>query len=129
MKITENDNIVCFDVDETLVMWSWPSTHEHEVIHFDNFGVKVALLPHLKHIELMKQFKARGQYVIVWSQGGWQWALEVVKRLGIESLVDEVKTKPKWIIDDLPSGAWMSRSYMDLDGKRITTKIIDTEKN
>ena len=67
----------------------------------------------------MRQFKARGHYVVVWSQGGYQWARAVCETLGITDLVDEVKTKPKWIIDDLPPSVWMTRSYMDLSGKRM----------
>jgi hypothetical protein len=67
----------------------------------------------------MRQFKARGHYVVVWSQGGYAWAEAVCKTLGIESLVDEVKTKPKWCIDDLAPAVWMTRSYMDLNGKRL----------
>lgn len=119
MKITENDNVVCFDVDDTLVMWSWPEKFNDDVITFNNFGHDVQLVPHKKHIELMKQFKARGHYVIVWSQGGYEWAKAVCETLQIERFVDEVKTKPKWIVDDLPPSVWMTRSYMDLDGKRI----------
>lgn len=132
MKVTENDNVVCFDVDETLVMWSWPPQFDGDTIQFDNFGYKTTLLPHQKHIDLMKQFKARGHYVIVWSQGGYQWAREVVKTLGIEDYVDEVKTKPKWCVDDLPPQAWMTRSYMNLDGKRISygeAKAVFGEEN
>lgn len=120
MKVIENDNIVCFDVDETLVMWSWPAEYDGQTIVFDNFGMAENLLPHYKHIELLKQFKVRGQYVVVWSQGGYRWAEEVVKKLGIEQYVDEVRCKPKWYVDDLPSSAWMEkRTYMNLEGKRI----------
>lgn len=120
MIITENDNIVCYDVDETLVMWSWPPEYDGQAVEFDNFGFKTMLLPHQPHIDLLKQFKARGHYVIVWSQGGYQWAAEIVKKLGLESYVDEVKTKPKWLVDDLPPQAWTYRTYMNLEGKRIT---------
>ena len=131
MIVTRNDNVVCFDVDDTLVMWSWESRFNEQSIVFDNFGYETRLLPHQKHIDLMKQFKARGHYVIVWSQGGYEWAASVVKTLQLESYVDEVKTKPKWVIDDLPPGAWLTRSYMDLDGKRISygeTKAVFGEE-
>ena len=67
----------------------------------------------------MREFKARGHYVIVWSQGGWEWAEAVVKALGLEDLVDEVKTKPQWMVDDICPSIWSSRSYMDLDGNRL----------
>lgn len=128
MKVIETNNLVCFDVDDTLVMWDIPESREHEAITFNSFGYPCRLLPHHKHIELMKQFRARGHTVIVWSQGGYEWALAVVKKLGIEDCVDVVMTKPKWIVDDLPPAAWTSRTYLDLDGKRLTGNTFVPEE-
>lgn len=124
MKVIETNNMVCFDVDDTLVMWDIPESHEHEAITFDSFGYPTRVLPHLKHIELLKQFKVRGHYVVVWSQGGWEWAKAVVEKLGLEGHVDMVASKPRWIVDDLPANAWTSRSYLDLDGKRLTSTFV-----
>ena len=126
MIVTENDNIIGVDVDDTLVMWDIPAGREEECITFDNFGYTQRLLPHRKHIELIKQFKVRGHYIIVWSQGGYGWAREVVKVLGLEDWVDEIKTKPKWIIDDLPANSWTKRTYLDLNGKRMPCKDVET---
>jgi FMN phosphatase YigB (HAD superfamily) len=125
MEIDDNENVVCFDVDDTLVMWDVPSGRERECILFDNFGFAEWLLPHYAHIKLLKQFKVRGQRVIVWSQGGPKWAAEVVKRLGLENWVDRVMSKPKWIVDDLPASAWTKRGYMDLNGKRMPCKDVE----
>jgi FMN phosphatase YigB (HAD superfamily) len=131
MKVTENDNIVTFDVDDTLVMWDIIPELMHKAIKFNNFGYETMLIPHEPHIKLLKQFKARGQYVIVWSQGGYQWAREVVKTLGLEDWVDEVKTKPKWIVDDLPAAAWTKRSYLDaVTGKRVKCNdVVEVDFN
>jgi predicted phosphatase len=126
VNVIENENMVAFDVDDTLVIWNVPAGREEETILFNNFGYAQHLLPHLKHIELLKQFKVRGQFVIVWSQGGYQWAREVVRVLGLETYVDLVMPKPKWIVDDLPAGAWTKRSYLDLDGKRMPCKDVET---
>ena len=126
MQVIENENSVFFDVDETLVMWNVPIGREGETILFDNFGYAQWLLPHQHHIKLLKSFKVRGQFVVVWSQGGYQWAREVVKCLGLTEYVDLVMTKPKWIVDDLPPGAWTKRSYMDLDGNRVPCKDVET---
>lgn len=131
MNVLENENIVCIDVDDTLVIWNVPPGREGETVLFNNFGYAEWLLPHQAHIRLLKQFKVRGQHVIVWSQGGYQWAREVVKCLGLENYVDAVMSKPKWIIDDLPASAWMKRSYLDLDGKRMPcndVEIVDWEE-
>jgi len=126
VKVTENDNIIGVDVDDTLVIWNIPKEYEGQAIKFDNFGYATMLLPHHKHIELLKQFKIRGHYIIVWSQGGYEWAREVVKVLGLEDWVDEVKTKPKWIIDDLPANAWTKRTYLDLKGNRMPCNDVAT---
>lgn len=131
MNVIENENIVCIDVDDTLVIWNIPAGREAEAVLFNNFGFAEWLLPHHAHIKLLKQFKARGQMVIVWSQGGHQWAREVVKCLGLEKYVDIVMAKPKWIIDDLPAAAWTKRTYLDLNGKRMPCKdveIVDWEE-
>lgn len=125
MNTIDNEHIVCIDVDDTLVMWDIPEGHDGETILFDNFGVAEWLLPHKAHIELMKRFKVRGQFVIVWSQGGVEWASEVVKRLELTDYVDLVMTKPQWIVDDLPMAAWTKRSYLDLDGKRVPCKDVE----
>ena len=124
MQVVKTDNTVFFDVDDTLVMWDIPEDREHEVIVFESFSYPTRLLPHLKHIELMKQFKARGHLVVVWSQGGYEWAEAVVNRLDIAKYVDIVMSKPKWIVDDLPASAWTSRSYLDLNGKRLTSAFV-----
>jgi hypothetical protein len=126
MQVIENENMVCIDVDDTLVIWNIPAGYEGKSILFNNFGYAEWLLPHEHHIKLLKQFKARGQFVVVWSQGGYQWAREVVKALKLEDYVDLVMSKPKWIIDDLPAGAWTKRTYLDLKGKRVPHKDVDT---
>src|ERR1051325_5468494 len=128
MQVIQRDNMVAFDVDDTLVMWDIPEGYEHETIVFDHFGHPARMLPHYKHIELMKQFKARGHFVIVWSQGGHEWAKAVVDKLGIADCVDLVMTKPKWIVDDLPANAWTSRTYLSLDGKRRSSAFVPEEK-
>ena|SRR5271157_4505709 len=122
MIIETNENIVCFDVDDTLVMWEIPPGREKDCVLFNSFGTAEWLLPHGPHIKMMKQFKARGQKVIVWSQGGAQWAAEVIKSLKLEEFVDVVMTKPKWIIDDKAAAEWMQRSYLTIDGVRVKCK-------
>ena len=122
MVIETNENIVCIDVDETLVLWTIPPGRGSDCIMFNSFGVGEWLLPHEHHIKLLKQFKVRGHKVIVWSQGGPQWAAEVVRVLKLEDYVDVVMAKPKWIIDDLPASQWTARTYLDIDGNRTVCK-------
>lgn len=102
--------IVFSDVDDTLVMWKPPTEYEEECVAFDNNGVIEYCLPHKKHIELLRQFKARGHTVVVWSQGGSDWAEQVIKKLGIEDIVDIVMPKPFWYIDDIPAMLFMEEA-------------------
>lgn len=118
MKVIKATRSVFFDVDDTLVMWDWKA-HDPEgkglvAIKDANSGVFEHVLPHFRHIELMKQFKARGHTVYVWSQGGHEWAAEVCRVLGIEHMVDYVLDKPNWYVDDLNVNAWMKAPiYLD----------------
>lgn len=118
MKVIRATRSVFFDVDDTLVIWDWKSVNPDGIgllkITNPASGVEVLVQPHNRHIELMKQFKARGHTVVVWSQGGHEWAEAVCKSLGIELLVDLVMDKPSWYVDDLTSDAWMKAPiYLD----------------
>lgn len=109
MQIIKSTRLVMFDVDDTLVIWDWQSIDPEGkgLVAIKNGNCVEHVMPHLRHIELMRQFKARGHMVVVWSQGGHEWAAEVCKVLGIEELVDLVMDKPNWYVDDLHSTAWM----------------------
>lgn len=114
MEVIYNEQIVCFDCDDTLVLW--PENHPN---HFPNASFAQPspgsipitdpydnsvnyLIPHTKHISLLKKYKGRGNYIRVWSAAGVKWAEAVVKALAIEDYVDSVETKPLKLIDDLP---------------------------
>jgi phosphoserine phosphatase len=128
MNIIDNDNVVCFDVDDTLVMWNVPRDAEDLVV-VDNFGTLETLVPNRKHIELMRQFKARGFTVVVWTQGGASWAKNVIDALKISDMVDLVMRKPTWVVDDLSPTAWLSRIYMEeKDGKAIYRFFKDLDE-
>jgi hypothetical protein len=111
MKTIRATRLVCFDVDDTLVLWDWreldPEGKDLIDIKSPNAGTSISVLPHKRHIELLKQFKVRGHTVIVWSQGGHEWAEAVCIALGIENCVDFAMDKPNWYVDDLNASAWM----------------------
>lgn len=118
MKVVRATRSVWFDVDDTLVIWDWKSINPEGIglvyVVDPNSGVSERVMPHYRHIELMRQFKARGHTVMVWSQGGHEWAEAVCKTLGIEMLVDYVMDKPNWYVDDLHATAWMKAPiYLD----------------
>ena len=112
MKVIESTRSVFCDIDDTLVIWDWQVLDPEGInlVYVGEGSNTVAVLPHLRHIELLKQFKARGHTVIVWSQGGQGWAKAVVEKLGIEEIVDIVMSKPSWYIDDLHASAFMGQN-------------------
>lgn len=111
-----NENILCIDIDDTLVMWDNP--HQLDTgITIDCYGSKFTLIPNEENIASLKRHKLRKHFIIVWSQGGVEWAKDIVKLLQLEDFVDMVCTKPKWYIDDLPADSWMKRYYYDVKPK------------
>lgn len=121
MIVLPSEQIVYFDVDDTIIIWDVPKHLEDKTIVFDNFGVPVKLLPHFKHIEQMKKHKARGHVIVCWSAGGYAWAEAVVKTLNLEQYVDLVLSKPNWVYDDLPASEFIPEI------NRVYYKIEDTK--
>jgi len=114
--IPGNLTVYC-DVDDTLCMWK-PTPEQLEARGIEIFcpnsmitmedgtvanagGWSAHIVPHRAHIEQLKKHKMRGHTVVVWSQGGFDWAEAAVKALKIEYLVDVVISKPMWLIDDI----------------------------
>lgn len=116
------------DVDETLVLTKWPESLDKNTIVIDHFGHDIRVWPHLPHAEAIRQFKARGHAVVVWSAGGARWAKAVVEAMGLTDAVDVIISKPDWLIDDKPVSAWMGdRFYWDVDGT-VLADDRDTNK-
>lgn len=110
MEVVKNEQIVCVDVDDTLVIWSdhFTQPHVNSQTFIDPYDNSVNyLIPHQQHIDLIKKYKGRGFFIIVWSAGGVRWAESVVKTLGLENYVDKVMTKPAKYVDDLSCDKWM----------------------
>lgn len=127
MLVINNHSVVFFDVDDTIVKWDKESisseptiqiiqpkvlhrTADDELVEVGPYTVTLAL--HNKHIAALKEHKAKGDTVIVWSAGGWDWAEAVVKALQLEEYVDLVINKPICIYDDLPPHEFLPRRYL-----------------
>lgn len=106
MKVVSEEKIICFDVDDTLVMHCSKDDSSH-IIYDPSSGVAFSVRPHQFHINLLKQHAGRGYTIIVWSAGGYRWAETVLKELAIDNYVDIVMTKPTKYVDDLLCGEWM----------------------
>lgn len=101
MKSIDDDLVVCFDVDDTLIAYKGK-----------DLGVKHGkfiqhVTPIQINIEALKRHKCYGQTVIVWSRSGHKWAEAVVRALRIEDYVDYCMTKPLFYYDDIPAEKWM----------------------
>ena len=97
MIVIDDKPIAYFDVDDTLVMWDYDA----EALEFVEIN-RMCMPVHRIHVEIMKKHKARGHTIVVWSQGGSEWAEMAVKALGLEDTVDIIMPKPYWAYDDLP---------------------------
>lgn len=116
MLTIHNEQVYCFDVDDTLVMWDdqYADRALGRVRIVDPYdGATVYLKPHARHIKLLKQMHGRGRQIIVWSQGGAAWARAVIEALGLSEYVHICMTKPAGYVDDLPAQAWLpNRIYL-----------------
>jgi len=109
--LVENEQIYCFDVDDTLVLWSdkFASPEPGTIPIVDPYdGLTVYLKPHVRHIKLLKQMAGRDRFVVVWSAAGAQWAQAVVNALELKPYVNLVMTKPVGYCDDIPVSEWMN---------------------
>lgn len=103
--ITGNEATICFDVDDTLIMWdenSYGSSDDVRRIPIidPNDGMTTNHEIHLRHVQFLKKQAAKGFTVIVWSASGANWAGAVVKALGLEQYVTACIAKPIKYVDD-----------------------------
>jgi len=111
IKIPEkNGYTVFFDVDDTLIIWANNTALDAEacISITDNTGTILAR-PHQEHIHALMDAHNAGHTVVVWSQGGADWAETVVKALQIEKFVDCCITKPTHLYDDLDYYLWLPK--------------------
>lgn len=108
MKINKNELRVLVDVDGTLIKDDPSCTFQE----FNYYNRLVYRIPMYDNIALVRAQKARGYEVIVHSANGWQWAEEVVNKLGLQDVVDEVASKPLKYLDDVKADEWMTRIFV-----------------
>lgn len=116
--ILKSDRVSTYDCDDTLVRWIWDQNEKEvlkdKMLKFDTTGTGfhmryVFLVPNEEVINNLKQNKATGGAIVVWSAGGYLWAEEVVKVLGLKDQVDLIMSKPTRYVDDLPCTEWMGK--------------------
>lgn len=111
MQVIPCNQTTFVDVDDTLILWS--PTEEQLLKYGINYtspnGHSTVLVPHLPNIEQLKKHAERQHTIIVWSNGGYQWAAEAVKLLKLEAYVDLVISKPTWFYDDKQAEEFMGK--------------------
>ncbi len=119
-----------FDVDDTLITWrpsedareedgkdcNWLlqtlDINEEGKVYLKTKHEEDAFIPHRANIEQLKEHKRRGHTIIVWSAGGWRWAEQAIRMLGIEDYVDLVVEKPSFVYDDKKVQDFMPASQL-----------------
>jgi predicted phosphatase len=117
MLIIKSEQVICVDIDETLIMHKKAKKKDLVVNFTDPYdGTLRYVVVHKPHVKILKDRKRRGATIIVWSQSGYQWAVAVVKALQLQDYVDFVASKPVAIIDDKPASDWLAeRIYLPHD--------------
>ena len=103
MKVLKDAPTLYCDVDNTLVDITYLTDEDadaDEGLILDYYG-KVKLTPRFEFIEAVKQAKAAGYTIVIWSGSGTDWASKVVKALHLDKYVDVVVSKPHLIFDDI----------------------------
>jgi hypothetical protein len=115
MKVIKGDDTVFFDVDDTLILWHRVPKPNDTVVAVTCFDTTSTFVVHQHHVDLLNYYNELGKTIVVWSQGGWEWAKAVVEALHLQMAVDAVMTKPTAYVDDLDCKMWI--------GARIYKKI------
>jgi len=103
VKTIVSEQVIMWDVDDTLVMHGLIKKGQKAVhITCPYSGKQETLRVHEPHIKILKDRHARGATNIVWSAGGYQWAVAVVKALELQPYVELVLSKPIIAVDDKP---------------------------
>ncbi len=108
--LLESYKVVAFDVDDTLIK---DDIDPDDVLSAKLRDKSFLFSPHRRHVNLLRTYHRKGFTIIVWSQGGYDYANSILNALGVSSLVSLVMTKPSRYIDDLPASAWMQRMWID----------------
>jgi hypothetical protein len=110
MKVIKNENIMTFDVDDTLILHlSEKELSKHTVLQvWDEIESKTICVGINKPmVRLLKEEIHRGNQVIVWSRGGYRWAASVLNALQLSDLNIIVMTKPLVYFDDKDVKEWL----------------------
>lgn len=108
IKSIHSESVWACDIDDTLIIWNADTTGNKTITFTEpHTNDIITVVVNENNIRLLKEKKSRGSFIILWSQGGWQYAETIAVALGIEKYVDIVMSKPVGLIDDLPAEKWL----------------------
>lgn len=109
MKILKSENVKPFDVDGTLIYYEKSSSLNNTIDILDSLtGKYITVNINKNMVRLFEEEHARGAYIVVWSRGGYRWAHDVIKALGLykkERLL--IMSKPIVYFDDNEVKDWL----------------------
>jgi hypothetical protein len=118
MKVIKSEYNTFWDVDGTLVSHDLDFKGPTVCVDDPVSGRMIEVVENEAMTRLMREEKHRGAYIVVWSRGGYEWAANVIKALGLEDAVDAVMSKPVSYMDDLPVQDWLQhRVYLPFTAK------------
>lgn len=122
------ENVVCFDVDDTLILWGRSGDYDLQM-RCPYTGVIEGGVIHKQHVEMVKKHHNDGHFVIVWSGGGAPHAREAVERLHLSDYVDLIIEKPMQYYDDLDAHQFMHRRTYINTGTEPSTSLYTPKNN
>lgn len=112
MRVVDK-KIVAFDVDDTLVIWNYPSGVQHCAKEFNNYGFTEYLVPNYRMIDALIRNYSQGHHIVVWSANGSPWAKEVITKLKLSKYVHDIFPKFDLVFDDLRPEEFLMRAYLE----------------
>jgi hypothetical protein len=109
-KVINNERIIPCDIDDTLIMHENPDQYDKLIYVEDphHAGAMIKLGVNEPMVKVLKDEKARGAFILVWSRSGFAWANAIILALGLENSVDLIMTKPSVYLDDTEVSKWMT---------------------
>lgn len=121
MLVLPDKPTIYVDVDDTLVTFN-PRYKSCAKIKVGPEGARMNAFVNEHVVDKIREFRARGHNIVVWSAGGAAWAHTVVVALKLEDSVAVVMSKPAWFFDDQPSSNFMpeaNRIHITHDGDYV----------
>lgn len=118
-QVIETEQLLPVDVDDCIISWGKVPKGRKAITFINPYdGEQHYVTPNLANIKILKERKARGAVILVWSASGYKKAHAVIRALNLEQYVDFIASKPMAYIDDKDSSEWMGeRIFLPLESK------------